>query len=138
MCGEETWGGVGKKGPDKWLRSVALIGSRRRVERPRDALTSGFRKLVHSSQAAQVELFKADATGNSEIRLIFCILTVLCYGPPVTYSTTLTSSACYLIRHLSTSPPRHRLMNPPRHRLMKPRYCPKLDSRGPIRLKRKC
>ncbi|MPC79838.1 hypothetical protein E2C01_074388 [Portunus trituberculatus] len=27
-----------------------------------------------------------------------------CYGPPVTYSTTITSSACYLVRHLSTSP----------------------------------
>ncbi|MPC54749.1 hypothetical protein E2C01_048673 [Portunus trituberculatus] len=41
-----------------------------------------------------------------------------CYGPPVTYSTTITSSACYLVRHLSTSSPRHRLM--------KPRSCPKV------------
>ncbi|MPD03888.1 hypothetical protein E2C01_099546 [Portunus trituberculatus] len=26
------------------------------------------------------------------------------YGPPVTYSTTIPSSACFLVRHLSASP----------------------------------
>ncbi|MPC94100.1 hypothetical protein E2C01_089252 [Portunus trituberculatus] len=39
-------------------------------------------------------------------------LNARCYGPPVTYSTTITSSTCYLVRHFSTSPPRHRLMKP--------------------------
>ncbi|MPC69686.1 hypothetical protein E2C01_063916 [Portunus trituberculatus] len=46
------------------------------------------------------------------------ITTGVCYGPPVTYSTTITSSACYLVRHLSTSPPRHCLM--------KARSCPEV------------
>ncbi|MPC70149.1 hypothetical protein E2C01_064388 [Portunus trituberculatus] len=45
------------------------------------------------------------------------------YGSPVTYSTTITSSAYYLVRHLSTSPPCHRLM--------KSRSCPEVGFTRP-------
>ncbi|MPC41027.1 hypothetical protein E2C01_034607 [Portunus trituberculatus] len=42
-----------------------------------------------------------------------------CYGPPVTYySTTITSSACYLVRHLSSFPstsPFRESTTPPSH-----------------------
>ncbi|MPC18498.1 hypothetical protein E2C01_011382 [Portunus trituberculatus] len=41
-----------------------------------------------------------------------------CYGPPVTYSTIITSSYCYLVRHLSTSPstsPTREPSTPPSH-----------------------
>ncbi|MPC88732.1 hypothetical protein E2C01_083651 [Portunus trituberculatus] len=58
-------------------------------------------------------------TCPSELALCLAkLLQLCCYGPLVTYSTSLTTSTCYLVRHLSTSPstsPSHEPSTSPSH-----------------------
>ncbi|MPD06530.1 hypothetical protein E2C01_102345 [Portunus trituberculatus] len=47
---------------------------------------------------------KFTRASETYVTVKWCIRHCDCYGLPVTNSTTITSSTCYLVRHLSTSP----------------------------------